>query len=109
MKLRTISALSLLAALSSSGACATWAAKSAKTTTKWNAAQISEIRKRAAFAMSCDAEDLEIVEVDRDARGRVRALRVIGCERRATYVMQKGDPQGAPQWTLDAGRLSAQN
>lgn len=104
MQLRTISALFLLAALSS-GACATSAVK----TTRWNAAQISEIRKRAAFAMSCDAEDLEIKEVDRDAHGRVRALRVVGCERRATYVMQKSDPHAPPQWTLDVGRLSAQN
>ena len=107
MQLRTISALFLLAALSS-GACATSAARAAKTS-KWNAAQISEIRKRAAFALSCDAEDLEIAEVDRDARGRVRALRVVGCERKATYVMEKSDPQSKPQWTLDVSRLSAQN
>jgi hypothetical protein len=105
MQLRTISALLLLAALSA-GACASSAAK----TTKWNAAQISEIRRRAAFAMSCDPEDLEIVEVDRDARGRVRALHVVGCERKATYVMAKsGDPHSPPQWTLDVSRLSAQN
>jgi hypothetical protein len=103
MQLRTISALSLFVALSS-GACASSVAK----TTHWNAAQISEIRKRAAFAMSCDAEDLEIIAVDRDARGRVRALRVVGCERKATYVMASGDPK-APRWTLDVSRLSAQN
>jgi len=103
MQLRAISALFLLVSLSSGGC-----ASSPASPTKWNAAQISEIRKRAAFAMSCDAEDLEIVAVDRDARGRVRALRVVGCERKATYVTASGDPK-APQWTLDVTRLSAQN
>ena len=104
MQLRAISALSLLVAVLSGGCASSPASPS-----KWNAAQISEIRKRAAFAMSCDAEDLEIVAVDRDARGRVRALRVVGCERKATYVMASGDAKAPPQWTLDVSRLSAQN
>ena len=103
MQLRTASALLLLAL--SCGACATSVSK----TTKWNAAQVSEIRKRAAFALSCDAEDLEIVEVDRDARGRVRTLRAIGCDRKATYVIENGGSKSPPRWTLDVGRLSAQN
>jgi len=104
MQLRTMSALFLSLALSA-GACAS----SASRATRWNAAQISEIRKRAAFAMSCDAEDLEIAAVDRDAHGRVRALRVVGCERKATYVRDKSDLRSPPQWTLDVSRLSAQN
>lgn len=105
MQSRTISALFLFLTLASSGACVSSAAR----TSKWNAAQISEIRKRAAFAMSCDAEDLEIVAADRDARGRVRALRVVGCERKATYVIATPDPQSPPRWTLDVSRLSASN
>ena len=75
----------------------------------WNAAQISEIRKRAAFAMSCDEGDLEIVEVARDGRGRVRALRAVGCDRKATYVIAGAGSRSAPQWTLDVGRLNARN
>jgi hypothetical protein len=100
MKLRTLSALLGLLAALSSASCAS--------VTKWNAAQITEIRKRAAFAMSCDAEDVEIIEVDRDTHGRVRTLRAVGCARKATYVMAR-DASAAPSWTLDAGRLSARN
>jgi len=103
MQVRTISALLFLAM--ASGACATSAAR----TTRWNSAQISEIRKRAAFALSCDAEDLEIVEVARDSRGRVRTLRAVGCDRKATYVIESAAAKSGPQWTLDVGRLSAQN
>ena len=103
MQMRAISAPFLFVALLSGGCASSPASPS-----KWNAAQISEIRKRAAFAMSCDAEDLEIVAVDRDARGRVRALRVVGCERKATYVMAS-DPKAPPKWTLDVSRLSAEN
>ena len=105
MQLRAISALFLVLTLSSSVACVSTAAR----TSKWNAAQISEIRKRAAFAMSCDPEDLEIVAADRDPHGRVRALRVVGCERKATYVMAAGDAHAPPRWTLDMSRLSARN
>jgi hypothetical protein len=102
MQLRAISALFLLV-LSSSIGCATSAVK----TSKWNATQVSEIRKRAAFALSCDAEDLEITAVQRDGRGRVRALRAVGCDRKATYVIADGDPKSPPQWMLDAPRYSA--
>jgi hypothetical protein len=103
MQLRTFSALLLLAL--SGGACATSAVK----TSKWNATQISEIRKRAAFALSCDAEDVEVVAVQRDRRGRVRALRAVGCDHKATYVIADGDAKSPPQWMLDAPRLSALN
>lgn len=76
--------------------------------TKWNTAQIAQIRKRAAFVLACDQEDLEIVEVERDSDGRVRTLRAVGCEKKATYVIagpRKGQP--APKWNLDTGRLRA--
>jgi len=100
MQLRNMSALFLLAL--SAGACATSAAK----TSQWNAAQISEIRKRAAFALSCDAEDVEITAVHRDAHGRVRTLRAVGCDHKATYVIADGNSKSSPQWMLDAPRLS---
>jgi hypothetical protein len=103
MQLRIMSALALLAL--SASACATSASK----TNKWNATQISEIRKRAAFALSCDAEDVEIVAVHRDTHGRVRTLRADGCDHKATYVIADGDPKSPPQWMLDAPRLSALN
>lgn len=77
--------------------------------TKWNTAQIAQIRKRAAFVLACDEEDLEIVEVDRGSDGRVRTLRAVGCDKKATYVI--AGPrlgQGAPTWNLDTGRLRAQ-
>jgi len=105
MHARTISALLLLLLAMASGGCAT----SASRATKWNTAQISEIRKRAAFALSCDAEDLEIIQVARDSRGRVRTLRAVGCDRKATYVIEGATARSAPQWTLDVERLSAQN
>jgi hypothetical protein len=76
---------------------------------KWNTAQIAQIRKRAAFVLSCDEEDLEIVEVERGADGRVRTLRVIGCDKKATYVIAKPEKgSAAPTWKLEAGRLHAQ-
>ena len=76
--------------------------------TKWNTAQIAQIRKRAAFVLSCDEEDVEIVEVERGSDGRVRTLRALGCEKKATYVVatKRG---AAPTWNLDTGRLRAQN
>src|SRR5882724_12314736 len=103
MQFGPISAQSILVSVLalSFGACATSTAR----TNKWNATQISEIRKRAAFALSCDAEDLEIVAVNRDQGGRVRALRAVGCDRKATYVIVDGDRKAAPQWMLDAPRL----
>ena len=73
---------------------------------KWNAAQIAQIRKRAAFVLSCDAEDLEIVEVDRDPNGRLRTLRAVGCDKKATYVVATGKA-AAPTWNLETGRLRA--
>jgi hypothetical protein len=75
---------------------------------KWNTAQIGAIRKRAAFALSCDEEDLEIAVVDRGPGGRVRTLRAVGCDRKATYVIANDEP-AAPKWTLDTGNLRAKN
>jgi hypothetical protein len=75
---------------------------------KWNAAQIGAIRKRAAFVLSCDEEDLEIAIVDRGAGGRVRTLRAVGCDKKATYVIANDEP-AAPKWTLDTGNLRAKN
>ncbi len=77
---------------------------------KWNTAQIAQIRKRAAFVLACDEEDLEIVEVERGSDGRVRTLRAVGCDKKATYVIAgpKQGQQGAPTWNLDTGRLRAQ-
>jgi hypothetical protein len=77
--------------------------------TKWNTAQIAQIRKRAAFVLSCDEEDLEIVPIDRGSDGRVRTLRAVGCDKKATYVIATSKQgQAAPTWRLDSGRLSAQ-
>jgi len=76
---------------------------------KWNTAQIGAIRKRAAFVLSCDAEDLEIEVVDRGAGGRVRTLRAVGCDKRATYVVADGGESPAPKWTLETGNLRAKN
>ena len=77
---------------------------------KWNTAQIAQIRKRAAFVLACDEEDLEIVEVERGSDGRVRTLRAVGCDKKATYVIAspRQGQQGAPTWKLDTGRLRAQ-
>jgi len=77
------------------------------TAAKWNTTQIAQIRKRAAFVLSCDEEDVEIIEVERGSDGRVRNLRAIGCDRKATYVIaaKRG---AAPTWNLDTGRLRAQ-
>jgi hypothetical protein len=80
---------------------------------KWNTAQIAQIRKRAAFVLSCDEEDLEIVAVERGAGGRVRTLRAVGCDRKATYVIASPSASAsrqsaAPTWHLEIGRLRAQ-
>ena len=74
---------------------------------KWNTTQIAQIRKRAAFVLSCDEEDVEIIEVERGSDGRVRTLRAVGCDKKATYVIaaQRG---AAPTWNLASGRLRAQ-
>jgi hypothetical protein len=73
---------------------------------KWNTAQIAQIRKRAAFVLSCDEEDLEITAVERGSDGRVRTLRAVGCDRKATYVIAT-ERGAAPTWNLDTGRLRA--
>jgi len=73
----------------------------------WNTAQIAQIRKRAAFVLSCDEEDLEIVAAERGSDGRVRTLRAVGCDKKATYVIAS-EGAAAPTWHLDAGRLRAQ-
>jgi hypothetical protein len=88
-------------------ACDALFAASCFSAAKWNTAQIAQIRKRAAFVLSCDEEDLEIIEVERGSDGRVRSLRAVGCDKKATYVMaaQRG---AAPTWKLDTGRLRAQ-
>jgi len=76
---------------------------------KWNTAQIAQIRKRAAFVLACDEEDLEIVEVERGSDGRVKALRAVGCDKKATYVIgRQGNGSPAPTWNLDTRRLRAQ-
>lgn len=77
--------------------------------TKWNTAQIAQIRKRAAFVLACDEEDLEIVAVEKGSDGRVRTLRAVGCDKKATYVIAgPGKGSAAPTWNLDTGRLRAQ-
>ena len=95
MKLRTVMGLAAVLFASSCFSAA-----------KWNTAQIAQIRKRAAFVLSCDAEDLEIVEVERGADGRVRTLRAVGCDKKATYVVAT-DKSAAPTWNLETGRLRA--
>ena len=93
--------------------CALWVASAALfsascfSATKWNTTQIAQIRKRAAFVLSCDEEDVEVIEVERDSDGRVRTLRAVGCDKKATYVIatKRG---AAPTWKLDTGRLRAQ-
>ena len=95
MKLQTVL---LVGAAMFSGSCFSAA--------KWNTSQIAQIRKRAAFVLSCDPEDLDIVEVDRGADGRVRTLRAVGCDKKATYVVSTG-PAAAPTWNLDTGQLRA--
>ena len=75
--------------------------------TKWNTAQIAQIRKRAAFVLSCDEQDVEIIVAERGSDGRVRTLRAVGCDKKATYVIatKRG---AAPTWNLDTGRFRAQ-
>jgi hypothetical protein len=73
-----------------------------------NTAQLGAIQKRAAFVLSCDEEDLEIAVVDRGVGGRVRTLRAVGCDKKATYVIANDEP-AAPKWTLDTGSLRAKN
>ncbi len=71
---------------------------------RWNTAQVAQIRKRAAFVLSCDEEDLEIVEVQRGADGRVRTLRAVGCDKKATYVIavRGSRPRRRGTWTPGA-------
>jgi hypothetical protein len=75
---------------------------------RWNADQVKEIRKRAAFDMSCAREDVDVVEVNRDKRGLVRKLRADGCGQRLTFVNAKDDPAAA-QWTLGSNLFQAAN
>ena len=76
--------------------------------TRWNADQIAEIRKRASFDMSCAPEDLEIVALDRDGHGLVKRLRAVGCGQRLTFVNAQGDPAAA-RWTLGANQFQTNN
>jgi hypothetical protein len=71
--------------------------------TQWNADQVAEIRRRAAFDLSCPADDLEIVEIDRDAHGLVQRLGAVGCGRKVTFVNARSG-FAAAKWTLAVGR-----
>jgi hypothetical protein len=76
--------------------------------TRWNADQVAEIRRRAAFDMSCAPEDLEIVALARDGHGLVKKLRADGCGQRLLFVNARGDASAA-QWTLGTNQFQAAN
>ena len=75
---------------------------------RWNADQIAEIRRRAAFDLSCPPEELEIVALARDDRGLVKKLRADGCGQRLTFVNAKSDAAAA-RWTLGTNQFQAAN
>jgi hypothetical protein len=74
--------------------------------TKWNADQAAEIRRRAAFDLSCAPEDLEIVELQRDGHGLVQELRAVGCDKQVTFVNAKGG-FASSQWILTSDHAQA--
>jgi hypothetical protein len=57
---------------------------------KWNSEQTAKIRQRATFEMSCPNESLNVVELDKETDGTVKALGVEGCGKKASYVHLKG-------------------
>ena len=57
---------------------------------KWNSEQTAKIRQRATFEMSCPNESLNVVELDKETDGTVKALGVEGCGKKASYAHLKG-------------------
>ena len=57
---------------------------------RWNSEQTAKIRQRATFEMSCPNESLNVVELDKETDGTVKALGVEGCGKKASYVHLKG-------------------
>ena len=68
---------------------------------KWNSEQTAKIRQRATFEMSCPNESLNVVELDKESDGTVKALGVEGCGKKASYVHLKGYGNEAV-WALNS-------
>jgi hypothetical protein len=67
-----------------------WACSMGWDPVKWNSEQTAKIRQRATFEMSCPNESLNVVELDKETDGTVKALGVEGCGKKASYVHLKG-------------------